>query len=155
MKREHFLALFFLLAALLLALAYCSRANIGGEATATPTFPVSATPSDTPEPATATSTMVAPVTLTATATGTAVHTPPPTAVSPSPTSTPTPTPTAPPAPTERPAVWLVQPGDNLSDISEVLCGVEQWPWLFEENRDIIRNPDFIFAGQELSIPWPC
>ena len=164
MARTHWLALGLLLVALLIfGLGYCSRANIPIDPTATPAFPVSATPSDTPEPATATpSATVAPVTLTAEATGTAVNSsPPPTAVpSPTPTSSPapalpTPTFTATPMPTERPSSHTVQRGDNLSWISEFYCGRQQWQWIYRANADRIRDPNLIFSGQRFVLPWPC
>jgi nucleoid-associated protein YgaU len=151
-----------ILAAVLIYTAVSCLARHEPAPAITPTLAISETPSITPMPLTATPTptKVAPAAVpsrTATATETAVpSSSPPTAVSsPTPTLTAAPTLTPPPTPAERPSTWLVRPNDNLSDISEYLCGFEQPGWLLEENRDIIRNPDFIFAGQELSIPWPC
>ena len=65
----------------------------------------------------------------------------------------TPTPGTPPPLTStsgRPSVYVVQPGDNLSDIADEL-GVTT-----RELQDAngIDDPDSIFAGQELIVPTP-
>lgn len=118
----------------------------------TPT-PVSAVSSPT---ATATQTAVS-VTSTVAPSPTATERP-----STTPTYTPLPTatntavpPTATPSPTATPAVYVVEFGDNLSDISEGLCGREWWRWLYRANSGRIRNPNLIFQGWALTIPWPC
>jgi nucleoid-associated protein YgaU len=155
-----------LLVLFLLALAHCSRPDVPE---ITPTLSISATPSDTPAPPTPTSTTVAPVAISPLpASGTAVVTPPPATAVPdtsTPVETPNPPPTVPtrtatptpkpPMPTERPSHWLVQPGDNLSRISGWLCGRQDWGWIYRENADQIRDPNIIFSGQRLAIPWPC
>ena len=138
----------------------------------TPTLSISATPSDTPAPPTATSTTVAPVAVSPLpAQGTAVatsssttavpNTSTPTATSggttlqEAPTFTATPTPTAPPTPTERPSSHTVEAGENLSFISRDYCGRQDWAWIFDANREEIKNPSIIFAGQVFTLPWPC
>jgi len=65
----------------------------------------------------------------------------------------TPTPGTLPAPTstaDRATTYVVQPGDNLSDIADEL-GVTMIE-LQEANG--IEDPDSIFAGQELIVPTP-
>ena len=60
---------------------------------------------------------------------------------------PAPTP-EPPAPTPAGNVYVVQPGDTLSEIGDSL-GMN-WVDLYENNRDVIGdNPDLIHPGQEL------
>ena len=63
----------------------------------------------------------------------------------------TPTPGTPPPSTStegRPAVYVVQPGDNLSDIADEL-GVSTRAL---QDANGIDDPDSIFAGQELVVP---
>jgi nucleoid-associated protein YgaU len=49
--------------------------------------------------------------------------------------------------------YTVQPGDNLSKISQQFYGsANQYNKIFEANRDQLKNPDQIRAGQELVIP---
>lgn len=60
---------------------------------------------------------------------------------------PAPTP-EPPAPTPAGNVYVVQPGDTLSEIGDAL-GMN-WVDLYEANRDVVGdNPNLIFPGQEL------
>lgn len=60
---------------------------------------------------------------------------------------PAPTP-EPPAPTPAGNVYVVQPGDTLSEIGDSL-GMN-WVDLYEANRDVVGdNPNLIFPGQEL------
>jgi nucleoid-associated protein YgaU len=61
---------------------------------------------------------------------------------------PAPEPTPEPAPTPAGNVYVVQPGDTLSEIGDSL-GVN-WVDLYEANRDVVGdNPNLIFPGQEL------
>ena len=65
----------------------------------------------------------------------------------------TPTPGTPPPSNStagRPAVYVVQPGDNLSDIADEL-GVSTRAL---QDANGINGPDSIFAGQELIVPTP-
>jgi len=51
--------------------------------------------------------------------------------------------------------WSVRRGDSLWRISsrdDVYGDGTKWPRLYESNRGLIRDPDLIFPGQELSIP---
>lgn len=55
--------------------------------------------------------------------------------------------------TTAPASYTVVAGDTLSGIARRLYGqADQWPRLFEANRDILQDPDRIFPGQELRVP---
>ena len=46
--------------------------------------------------------------------------------------------------------YTVESGDNLSKIGEKY-GIS-WQQIFEANKDVIKDPDKIFPGQELKIP---
>jgi nucleoid-associated protein YgaU len=51
--------------------------------------------------------------------------------------------------------WSVRTGDSLWRISsrdDVYGDGAKWPRLYDSNRGLIRDPDLIFPGQELSIP---
>jgi len=57
----------------------------------------------------------------------------------------------PAAPAEQ--SYTVADGDNLSVIAERFYGsADQWPRIFEANRDQLDNPDLIQPGQVLRIP---
>jgi LysM repeat protein len=57
----------------------------------------------------------------------------------------------PAAPTER--TYTVESGDTLSAIAERYYGSQnEWPQIFEANRDQLDNPDLIQPGQVLRIP---
>lgn len=67
-------------------------------------------------------------------------------VNPAPAPAPTPEPQPEPAPAGN--VYVVQPGDTLSEIGDAL-GMN-WHDLYEANRDVVGdNPNLIFPGQEL------
>ena len=54
-----------------------------------------------------------------------------------------------------PSVYLVRKGETLADIAAkklVYGDPFLWPILYKANRDQIRDPQFIFPGQQLSIP---
>jgi len=54
-----------------------------------------------------------------------------------------------------PSVYLVRKGETLADISakKLVYGDSYlWPILYKSNRDQIRDPQYIFPGQKLSIP---
>ena len=50
-------------------------------------------------------------------------------------------------------IYIVVSGDSLSKISKREYGdANQWPKIYEANRDTIKNPDLIYPGQKLRIP---
>jgi len=50
-------------------------------------------------------------------------------------------------------IYVVQPGDTLSDLAQRYYGkASLYMKIFEANRDILTNPDLIKVGQELKIP---
>ena len=50
--------------------------------------------------------------------------------------------------------YTVQAGDTLSTIAQKFYGnPARWTWLFDANRSVIKNPDVIFAGEVLSVPF--
>jgi len=49
--------------------------------------------------------------------------------------------------------YVVVSGDSLSKIAKRQYGdAQKWPKIYEANRDIIKDPDLIYPGQELRIP---
>jgi hypothetical protein len=55
--------------------------------------------------------------------------------------------------TQPPQTYTVVPGDNLWNIARVHLGNgARYREIFELNRDIISNPNLIFAGQNLRLP---
>ena len=55
--------------------------------------------------------------------------------------------------TDEPQVYVVQPGDSLSKISQEVYGkAGRWKEIYEANKDQIENPNLIRPGQELRIP---
>jgi len=52
-------------------------------------------------------------------------------------------------------VYVVKAGDTLRKIAkETLGDAERWSEIYEANKDKVKNPDVIKAGQELTIPLP-
>jgi nucleoid-associated protein YgaU len=50
-------------------------------------------------------------------------------------------------------IYEVKKGDTLSKIAKQYYGsANQYPKIFEANRDILKDPDKIFPGQKLRIP---
>lgn len=50
-------------------------------------------------------------------------------------------------------IHVVVAGDSLSKIAKREYGdADQWPRIFEANRDIVMDPNRIFPGQKLRIP---
>lgn len=50
-------------------------------------------------------------------------------------------------------VYTVQSGDWLKKIASKLCGdASFWEAIYNANKDIIKNPNLIYAGQVLNIP---
>jgi len=58
---------------------------------------------------------------------------------------------APPVITGR--TYVVVSGDSLSRIAKRQYGdAQKWPRIYEANRNVIKDPDLIYPGQELRIP---
>jgi nucleoid-associated protein YgaU len=56
-------------------------------------------------------------------------------------------------PTITGRTYVVVKGDSLSKIAKREYGdANKWPKIYEANRNIIKNPDLIYPGQELRIP---
>ena len=49
--------------------------------------------------------------------------------------------------------YVVVSGDSLSKIAKRHYGdAQKWPRIYEANRNVIKDPDLIYPGQELRIP---
>jgi nucleoid-associated protein YgaU len=49
--------------------------------------------------------------------------------------------------------YVVKQGDSLSKIAKERYGnANQWPKIYEANKDVIKDPDLIYPGQTLKIP---
>ena len=54
---------------------------------------------------------------------------------------------------EEPVFYTVQRGDSLSKIARKQYGdAMRWPVLFEANREVIKDPNLIYPGQQIRIP---
>lgn len=54
---------------------------------------------------------------------------------------------------DRPDIYIVQPGDNLSRISKKLFNTPgRWRDIYEANRNTLSSPHSIRVGQELKVP---
>jgi nucleoid-associated protein YgaU len=54
---------------------------------------------------------------------------------------------------EETVFYTVKKGDSLSKIAKALMGDgKKWPKIFEANKEVIKNPDLIYPGQQLRIP---
>lgn len=50
-------------------------------------------------------------------------------------------------------IYVVVSGDSLSKIARREYGdANDWPRIYEANRDLLKDPDKIFPGQKLKIP---
>jgi LysM repeat protein len=50
--------------------------------------------------------------------------------------------------------YTVQPGDTLSSIAQRFYGnPADWPWLYQANTSVIANPNAIYPGQVLNVPY--
>lgn len=53
----------------------------------------------------------------------------------------------------EPTFYTVQKGDSLSKIAKAQYGdAGKWNQIFEANREVIKNPDLIYPGQQIRIP---
>jgi len=49
--------------------------------------------------------------------------------------------------------YIVVKGDSLSKIAKREYGdANKWPTIYEANKELIKDPDLIYPGQELKIP---
>lgn len=54
---------------------------------------------------------------------------------------------------EKVEYYIIKKGDTLSGIAKQFLGnANDYPKIFEANREVIRNPDLIFIGQKIRIP---
>jgi LysM repeat protein len=50
--------------------------------------------------------------------------------------------------------YTVRPGDTLSSIAQRFYGSPaHWPWLYQANRSVIKNPNVIEPGEVLDVPY--
>jgi LysM repeat protein len=56
----------------------------------------------------------------------------------------------------RPAnrTYIVRPGDTLSSIAQRFYGKPgDWPWLYHVNESVVHNPNMIYVGEKLKVPY--
>jgi LysM repeat protein len=50
--------------------------------------------------------------------------------------------------------YTVRPGDTLSSIAQRFYGnPADWHWLYQVNRSVVQNPNVIYPGQVLNVPY--
>jgi nucleoid-associated protein YgaU len=55
---------------------------------------------------------------------------------------------------DKPTKYVVKKGDSLWKIAgKVYHNSLKWPRIYKANKDKIKNPNRIYAGQVLTIPW--
>lgn len=53
----------------------------------------------------------------------------------------------------KPVFYTVKSGDYLSKIAKAQYGdANKWPALFKANREVIKDPDLIYPGQQIRVP---
>ena len=68
-------------------------------------------------------------------------------------SAPVPAPADAAANAAAPKTYTIQPGDSLSKIAkEQLGDASRWKEIFEANKDVIKDPNLIRVGQEITLP---
>jgi nucleoid-associated protein YgaU len=59
----------------------------------------------------------------------------------------------PPPVVKAPRFYTVKKGDSLSKIAKEVYGdFKKWEALFAANKEVIKNPDLIYLGQQIRIP---
>ena len=54
---------------------------------------------------------------------------------------------------DRPVEYSVKAGDTLSHLADRFYGTAlKWTRIYEANREVIKNPDYIYIGQKITIP---
>lgn len=54
---------------------------------------------------------------------------------------------------EKVEYYVIKKGDTLSGIAKQFLGnANEYPKIFEANREVIRDPNLIFVGQKIRIP---
>jgi NitT/TauT family transport system substrate-binding protein len=54
---------------------------------------------------------------------------------------------------DGPVEYTVKVGDTLSHLADRFYGKAlKWPKIYEANREVIKNPDYIYVGQKITIP---
>jgi len=50
--------------------------------------------------------------------------------------------------------YTVRPGDTLSSIAQRFYGSPaDWEWLYQANRSVVQNPNLIYPGEVLNVPY--
>ncbi len=50
--------------------------------------------------------------------------------------------------------YIVRPGDTLASIAQQFYGNSaDWPWLYHVNESVVQNPNVIYAGEKLNVPF--
>jgi LysM repeat protein len=50
--------------------------------------------------------------------------------------------------------YIVRPGDTLSSIAQRFYGnPADWAWLYHVNDSVVRNPNLIYPGESLKVPY--
>jgi nucleoid-associated protein YgaU len=54
---------------------------------------------------------------------------------------------------DRPVEYTIKAGDTLTHLADRFYGTaSKWTKIYEANRDAIKNPDYIYIGQKITIP---
>jgi NitT/TauT family transport system substrate-binding protein len=54
---------------------------------------------------------------------------------------------------DRPVDYTVKVGDTLTELADRFYGKAfKWTRIYEANREVIKNPDYIYVGQKITIP---
>ncbi len=57
------------------------------------------------------------------------------------------------APQPKVEYYIIQKGDSLSKIAKHFYGnANEYPKIFEANREVIKDPNLIFPGQKIRVP---